>query len=124
MSHRFRDVWGDHHIGYENDMADSRKFSHMVYFTLKDSSDDACSTLVAECKKYLSGHDGTDYFAAGVLADTTRDVNDREYHVALNLVFKDRASHDAYQVAERHDEFIAANKENWERVRVFDSYVD
>ena len=105
-------------------MADTRNFSHMVYFTLKDASPAACEALVAECKKYLNGHDGTEYFSAGVLGDTTRDVNDRDYHVALNLVFKDRAAHDAYQVAERHDEFIAANKENWAKVRVFDSYVE
>lgn len=99
------------------------KFSHMVYFTLKDSSPAACNSLVDACKKYLTDHPGTDYFAAGTLADTTREVNDRDYHVALNLVFKDRESHDAYQVAERHDEFIAENKANWEKVRVFDAEV-
>ena len=103
-------------------MADS-KFSHMVYFTLKDSSAEACEKLVAACKQDLTDHPGTDYFAAGTLADTTRDVNDRDYHVTLNLVFKDRASHDAYQVAERHDKFIAENKDNWEKVRVFDANV-
>lgn len=95
----------------------------MVYFTLKDSSPEACETLVAACKKYLTDHPGTECFAAGTLADTTREVNDREYHVTLNLIFKDRASHDAYQVAERHDQFIAECKENWERVRVFDADV-
>lgn len=103
-------------------MAES-KFSHMVYFTLKDSSAEACDTLVAACKKYLTDHPGTDYFAAGTLADSTREVNDREFHVALNLVFKDRASHDAYQVAERHDQFIAEQKDNWAKVRVFDADV-
>lgn len=102
-------------------MADN--FSHMVYFTLKDSSPEACSALVAGCRKYLTDHPGTLFFSAGVLADTTRDVNDREFHVALNLVFEDRAAHDAYQVAPRHDEFIAAHKDNWQQVRVFDSVV-
>lgn len=96
----------------------------MVYFTLRDSSSDACRTLVAGCKKYLTDHPGTLFFAAGVLADTTRDVNDRDFHVALNLVFEDRAAHDAYQVAERHDQFIAEHKSNWQQVRVFDSIVD
>ena len=104
-------------------MADS-KFSHMVYFTLKDSSTEACEQLVAACKKWLTEHPGTEYFAVGTLANTTRDVNDREYHVTLNLIFKDRASHDAYQVAERHDQFIAENKENWAKVRVFDADVN
>ncbi len=99
------------------------KFSHMVYFTLKDSSTEACDALVESCKKYLTDHPGTVLFAAGTLADTTREVNDREYHVTLNLVFEDRASHDAYQVAERHDQFIAENKDNWAKVRVFDADV-
>lgn len=99
------------------------KFSHMVYFTLKDSSPEACEQLVQSCREYLTDHPGTDFFAAGTLANCTREVNDREYHVALNLVFKDRPSHDAYQVAERHDQFIAANKDNWAKVRVFDADV-
>ena len=80
--------------------------------------------LVFGCKKYLTDHPGTVFFAAGVLADTKRDVNDRDYHVALNLVFEDRAAHDAYQIAERHDQFISEHKHNWRQVRVFDSVVD
>ena len=98
-------------------------FSHMVYFTLKDSSPEACQSLVEACREHLTDHPGTEFFAAGTLADTQRDVNDRDYDVTLNLVFKDRASHDAYQVAERHDRFIAENKENWKQVRVFDADV-
>lgn len=104
-------------------MTAASKFSHMVYFTLKDASPEACDSLVAACKKWLTDHPGTEYFAAGTLADTTREVNDRDYHVCLNLIFKDRESHDAYQVAERHDAFIAENKDNWAKVRVFDADV-
>ncbi len=104
-------------------MAERTRFSHMVYFTLKDASPAACDALVAACEKHLTDHPGTDFFSAGTLADTTREVNDREYHVCLNLIFADRASHDAYQVAERHDLFIAENKDNWAKVRVFDADV-
>ena len=104
-------------------MADAKNFSHMVYFSLKDASTEACDHLVAQCQEYLSGHPGTLFFAAGKLGDTTRDVNDRDFDVALHLVFEDRAAHDAYQVAERHDVFIDANKANWQQVRVFDAYV-
>ena len=35
-----------------------------------------------------------------------------------------RREHDDYQVAPRHDTFIAENKANWARVRVFDSTVE
>ena len=99
----------------------ANRFSHMVYFTLKDSSDEACDTLLAACRKYLDEHPGTDFFGVGRLADTDRDVVDKGYHVSLHLVFRDREAHDAYQVAPRHDEFIAEQKDNWETVRVFDS---
>ena len=29
-----------------------------------------------------------------------------------------------FQVSERHQEFIALNRDNWSQVRVFDSYLD
>ena len=80
--------------------------------------------LVAACKKYLNKHDGTVYFSAGVLADEfKRPVNDREWDVALHVVFKNKAAHDKYQDHERHLKFIEENKSNWEKVRVFDSVV-
>lgn len=96
--------------------------SHMVYFTLKDSSDAACDALLAEMKKYLKDHKGVEFFAVGRLADRyERPVNDRAFHVALNVVFDNRESHDAYQIAPEHLQFIENNKENWEQVRVFDA---
>ena len=100
-----------------------QRFSHMVYFTLKDSSSAARDELLAACRKYLDGHPGTESFAVGVIAESERDVVDKEFHVSLQLVFKDKSSHDAYQVAPRHDEFIAAQKDNWRQVRVFDSFL-
>ena len=99
--------------------------AHNVFFTLHDNSETARQKLVAACKKYLSGHPGTAFFAVGVLCqELRRPVNDLGYDVALHLVFKTKADQDAYQLAPRHDEFIAENKENWKTVRVFDSVVD
>ena len=100
-----------------------RRFSHMVYFSLKDASQRACQQLVDACHKHLSDHPGTEFFAAGVLADTHRDVNDRQFDVALHLVFADKAAHDAYQVADRHQAFVEENRDKWSRVRVFDAYL-
>ncbi|HAY81919.1 MAG TPA: stress responsive protein [Planctomycetaceae bacterium] len=107
-------------------MADAteQQLGHMVYFTLKDSSAAAIETLVAAAKNYLSGHPGTVYFGAGTLvSDLDRPVNQRDFHVALHVVFESRAAHDAYQTHERHLQFIAENKDNWEAVKVFDAYV-
>lgn len=99
--------------------------SHDVYFSLKDNSPDAKKKLVAACQKYLKGHEGEVFFGAGPLAESLkREVNDLQFDVALHIVFKDMASHDKYQVAKRHDQFIAENKDNWKKVRVFDSWVE
>lgn len=95
---------------------------HMVYFTLKDNSDEAIQRLIASCKELLSGHPGTVFFAAGTrVPDLVREVNDQEFHVALQLVFESRQAQDDYQVHERHETFIATNRDNWEKVRVFDA---
>ncbi len=97
---------------------------HMVFFQLKDKSPAACDKLVEACKKYLSGHPGTLYFSVGKRAeDCKRDVNDLDFDVALHLVFKDKAAHDVYATHPRHLKFIEENKDNWAKVRVFDSYL-
>lgn len=97
--------------------------SHDVYFTLKHDSDDAREKLLAGCKKYLANHPGVVSFSAGILVeDHRREVNDRDFDVALHLVFKDKESHDKYQNADSHHKFIEEFQENWEAVRVFDSF--
>ena len=98
------------------------QLSNMVYFTLADDSPQKITELVTACKKYLDGHDGVVYFSVGTLnPDLARPVNDREYHVTLNVVFDSREAHDRYQVAPRHTQFIDEQKSNWKKVRVFDS---
>jgi hypothetical protein len=98
-------------------------FSHAVYFSLHDNSPDSCQQLVQECRHYLTGHPGTVFFAAGTLADMHREVNDRDFDVMLLVVFESRASHDHYQVADRHQEFVQRNRGRWRQVRVFDADV-
>jgi hypothetical protein len=99
--------------------------SHDVFFALKDNSPGEKKKLVEACKKYLANHPGTVFFSAGVLAeDLSREVNDRDFDVALHVVFKNKAAHDRYQEADSHKTFIAENRENWKKVRVFDSYVE
>ncbi len=96
--------------------------AHHVYFTLHDNSPQNCQALVDACKKYLTDHPGTVFFSAGVLTpDLDREVNDRDFDVALSVVFETRAAHDAYQIAPRHLEFIKENKASWKSVRVFDA---
>ena len=104
---------------------EARMLSHDVYFTLEDDSPEAKKQLVAGCKKYLSKHPGTVFFAAGArVEEHQREVNDRQFHVALHIVFKDKASHDQYQQAASHHKFIEEYKANWKAVKVFDSWLD
>jgi hypothetical protein len=103
----------------------SRALAHDVYFTLADKSPAAVQRLVDACRKHLSGHEGTVFFATGTrAAELAREVNDTAYDVSLHVYFRDKAAHDAYQDHPRHLQFIAENKGNWAKVRVFDSWVE
>jgi hypothetical protein len=99
--------------------------AHNVYFTLKDNSDTAKKKLVEACKKYLTPHSGIVFFACGTLATALqRPVNDRDFDVALHIVFTNQEEHDKYQEAALHLKFIEENRDNWRKVRVFDSVVE
>jgi hypothetical protein len=99
--------------------------AHNVYFSLKDNSAEAKGKLVEACKKYLSKHPGTVFFAAGTLCqELNRPVNDRDFDVALHVIFKTKADQDRYQDAPMHLQFIEENRSNWSKVRVFDSVVE
>jgi quinol monooxygenase YgiN len=95
---------------------------HNVFFTLHDGSTEEIARLIESCREHLAGHPGEVFFAVGGLEpELDRPVNDRDFHVALTVVFEDRAAHDAYQVEPRHLRFIESNKPTWAKVRVFDS---
>ncbi len=98
--------------------------AHNVYFTLHDDSEAARAKLIADCYTYLSGEPGIVAFAAGEVVEShARDVNVRDWHVSLHIVFKDQQHHDLYQQAADHQTFIAENRETWKSVRVFDTYI-
>lgn len=100
------------------------KHAHNVFFSLNDAAPAQCERLARECYEYLEGTDGVVAFSAGTrAAGCERDVNDVQFDVSLHMVFADRKTHDAYQTAPRHMEFVARNKVNWKKVRVFDSTI-
>ncbi len=101
-----------------------QKLSHNVFFTLKDASDTAVKSLIEDCYTYLKDIPGIIYFSAGnLVSEHNRDVNVKDFHVGLNVVFADKRYHDQYQNAEKHNIFVERNKANWLKVRVFDIYV-
>jgi Stress responsive A/B Barrel Domain len=102
----------------------SPRLAHNVFFKLNDAATSSSTFAGAACHKYLNVQPGIVFFAAGPLcAELVREVNDRDWHVGLHLVFDTKASHDAYQDDPMHVRFITEMKPNWAGVRVFDSYV-
>src|SRR3954463_7168613 len=97
--------------------------AHTVYFSLIEPTPENRQKLIDACHKYLTDHPGAVFYAAGTCSSYDREVNDRDYDVALHVVFKDHAAHDAYQVAPRHRQFVAEFKAFWKQVRVFDADV-
>ncbi|MEM6978410.1 MAG: Dabb family protein [Planctomycetota bacterium] len=97
------------------------RLAHQVFFTLTERTDEAIESLVNDCGEYLAGHDGLVSFEVGRREPRyTRPVN-ADFDVALHTVFEDQASHDKYQVSDRHLAFIEKNKATWATVQVFDS---
>jgi hypothetical protein len=96
-------------------------FTHVVMFWLKkDSPAGAKEQLISDCRNLLAKIPQVKVFDAGVPAMTPREVVDNTYDAALLTVFADKAGHDEYQVHPLHLEFIARNKPNFERIRVYD----
>ena len=97
--------------------------SHAVYFTMKDKG--SIESLIESCRTHLTNHPGALSFAVGTRAsEYDRQVNDRDFDVALEIIFESHAAHDTYQTSDRHQQFIADNAEKWAQVRVFDIEVD
>ncbi len=101
-----------------------RQLSHSVMFTLKDRSPAGRDNFVGSCEKYLAGHRGTVSFAVGTIAeDVTEPASDREFDVALLVVFEDKGKLAEYLKSERHAQFVAENRAKFAKVRVFDAYL-
>jgi hypothetical protein len=95
---------------------------HDVYFSLADAGPATRQRFVESCRKYLADHPGTVNFSVGVRAEEfAREVNDRDFDVALHIAFANKQAHDTYQASARHKQFIEENKPAMKKVRVFDS---
>jgi hypothetical protein len=96
-----------------------------VYFSLKDKSIEAKKKMIDSCKGYLSQQPGIVFFAAGTLADDFKlPFRDRNFDVSLHIVFKNKAARAKFPDSEGRKKFVEANKENWMKVRAFDSEAD
>ncbi len=112
-------------LGARNAEKAGPKLAHMVFFTLKDHSKESRDRFVASCQKNLATIEGTVYFSVGVYADDVEEpgVSVKDFDVALHVVFEDKAAKEAYLIHPQHKRFVEENRENFEKVRVFDSYL-
>jgi len=100
------------------------KLAHMVFFTLKDNSQESVDKFMAACQKYLPDHEGSVYFSLGTRAvDVEEPPSVKDFDVALHVVFDGKASLEKYMVSDRHQAFLAEARPMLEKARVFDSYL-
>lgn len=99
--------------------------AHMVFFTLKDHSQASREAFAASCEKYLKGIEGSVYFSVGIMAEDVEEqgVSVKDWDVALHVVFEDKETKAKYLDHPQHKQFVAANREHFAKVRVFDSYL-
>jgi hypothetical protein len=96
-------------------------FSHVVIFWTDPHKPNAADELLAGAERYLKPVPGVLHFHAGKMAKSHRPVVDQTYAVALNLVFPDKKTQDAYQEHPLHQEFVEkVFKPNCARVVVYD----
>jgi hypothetical protein len=95
---------------------------HSVYFWLKAGLSAAQrANFSSEVRKLSSIGTIEKIYVGGPSAIAERSVTDRSFDVALTIVFKDGAAHDAYQVNPVHLAFVEGNKESWTKVLIYDS---
>jgi len=100
------------------------QLAHMVFFTLKDHSKESREAFAASCEKYLKDIEGSVYFSVGLIAeDVEEPVSVKDWDVALHVVFKDKETKAKYLDHPQHKQFVEANRAQFAKVRVFDSYL-
>lgn len=95
---------------------------HTVYFWLKPELTAAQRAEFRAGVEALSKIKSADALYIGVPAKTTdRPIIDKSFSVAMTLVCKDVAAHDAYQIDPIHEDFVNKFKTYWSKVQIYDA---
>lgn len=95
---------------------------HTVYFWLKPELTAQQRADFRKGVESLAGIKAVDRIYVGTPAATTkRPIIDDSYAVALTVLCKDLAAHDAYQVDPIHLKFIENFKTFWSKVQIYDA---
>jgi len=95
---------------------------HDVFFTLEDSSPEACEALARACST-LGDIPGVLHVTAGVRDESQqRKVNRQDFHVGLHVEFASPEAYEAYGPHPVHQALVEAHRGNFKAVEVFDYF--
>jgi hypothetical protein len=95
---------------------------HTVLFWLKKDLDGDKVTDFRIGLETLTTIESAEAVYVGTPAATAeRPVVDTSYDFCLTVIAKDVAAHDAYQVDQRHADFIGTFKDYWSKVQIYDA---
>lgn len=95
---------------------------HSVYFFLKpELSAEQRAEFRNGVETLKTCRDAQRVFVGTPAPVPERAVLEKSYAVGLNVIFKDMAAHDAYQVDPIHKAFLEKFKGYWSKVQVYDT---
>ena len=95
---------------------------HTVFFWLRKDLDGTQRANFRMGLESLKEIEHADSVFIGMPASVAeRPVCDKSYDFCLTVILKDVLAHDAYQAHEKHQNFIAVHKEQWQKVKVYDA---
>lgn len=108
----------------ENQNGPGLPMSHMIYFTLSDSSPELFKLFIDACIKYLSGYKDQTHFSIGYrVTEINRDVSAKNYEIAVNMIFKNFNAYLKYSAHRRHEKFITQTAGMSTTRLVYDSFI-
>ncbi len=97
---------------------------HSVYFYFRDEvSIEQIEQQRNSILKDLSKIETVKQIWAGSPVGVDRDVVDNDYKMSLHAIFDNRDGLDTYQTHQEHIEFLNRFKQNWVKVKVFDTNI-
>lgn len=96
------------------------QFVHMVFFWLKDNVD--ADDFIRTTKDFIGQVEVVKAYHLGKPAGTPREVVDNSYSVSLVVTFDSTDDQDIYQKHPVHVQYVEANKDKWNTVKIFDSW--
>lgn len=95
--------------------------THHVLFWLKPETTEAQKEAFRKGLESLRRVETVEALYIGIPAPISRAVVDTTYTFSLNIIFKDLAAHDVYQVHSLHKGFLEDFRAHFEKVVIYDA---